>query len=231
MVHTGNVALGVLVILIFGTLLGLLNGLFISYMEFPSFIVTLSTMWLFRGSAYVYTEGQAIVNLPENIMRLALGNMFGIPNIVWLIIVTYLIAHTVLSKLTVGRKIYAVGDNMEAARLSGVNVKSIKMFVYMVSGFLAALGGVVLMSRLNSGQPVAGINFELSAIAAAVVGGTSLTTGGVGGVQGTLVGAVFIATLQNGLVILNVTSFWQQVIMGIVVLIAVAIDKHRKSFV
>ena len=230
MVDTHNVFLGVIATLGLGIFLGLVNGVLVAYFEFPSFIVTLSTMWLFRGSAYVYTEGQAIVNLPEGIMTLSMGDFLKIPNIVWLIALTYIICYLLLAKITTGRKIYAVGDNREAARLSGINVKTIKALVFTISGFLASLGGIVLMSRLNSGQPVAGTSFELSAIAAAVIGGTSLTKGGVGGVVGTLIGAVFIATLQNGLVILNVTSFWQQVFMGIVVLIAVAIDKYRKSF-
>lgn len=230
MVDTQNVFYGVVVTLVLGTILGLINGLFVAYLEFPSFIVTLSTMWLYRGAAYVYTEGQAIVNLPQGIMNLAIGDFLKIPNIVWLIALTYAVCHILLSRITIGRKIYAVGDNREAARLSGIDVKAIKTIVFTVSGFLASLGGVILMSRLNSGQPVAGMSFEMSAIAAAVIGGTSLTKGGVGGVLGTLIGAVFIATLQNGLVILNVTSFWQQVFMGIVVLIAVGIDKYRKSF-
>lgn len=229
MVNTQNIFLGVATTIVLGTVLGLINGLFIAYLQFPAFIVTLSTMWLFRGAAYVYTQGQAIVNLPQGIMGLAMGNFLKIPDIVWLIVITYVICFILLSRITTGRKIYAVGDNQEAARLSGINVKAIKTLVFTISGLFAAIGGVVLMSRLNSGQPVAGTSFELSAIAAAVIGGTSLTKGGVGGVLGTLIGAVFIATLQNGLVILNVSSFWQQVLMGIVVLIAVAIDKYRKS--
>jgi ribose/xylose/arabinose/galactoside ABC-type transport system permease subunit len=228
MLNTGNVGLGIVVTLVFGIVCGLLNGVIVAYLDFPPFIVTLSTMWLFRGTAYVLTEGQAIVNLPQSNMSLALGTFLGLPYIVWLMIIVYIICYFVLAKLTVGRKIYATGDNTEAARLSGINVKAVKTLVFTISGFLAALGGVILMSRLNSGQPVAGQSFEMSAIAAAVIGGTSLTKGGVGGIGGTLIGALFISSLLNGLVILNVSSFWQQVFMGIVVLIAVAIDKYRK---
>lgn len=230
MVSTGNIFLGILVTLILGTMLGLFNGIFVAYVQLPSFIVTLASMWLFRGLSYVYTEGQAIVGLPKGFRNLASGNILNISNIVWLIFLVYIVCHIFLSKLTVGRKIYATGDNKEAARLSGINIKGIKVLVFIISGFLASLGGVILMSRLNSGQPVAGITFELSAIAAAVIGGTSLTNSGVGGVKGTLFGALFISTMQNGLVILNVTSFWQQVLMGIVVLIAVGVDKYRKIF-
>jgi len=230
MVSTGNIFLGVLATIILGTILGLFNGIFVAYVQLPSFIVTLASMWLFRGLSYVYTEGQAIVGLPKGFRNLASGNILNISNIVWLIILVYIVCHIVLAKLTIGRKIYATGDNKEAARLSGINIKGIKVLVFIISGLLASLGGVILMSRLNSGQPVAGITFELSAIAAAVIGGTSLTNSGVGGVKGTLFGALFISTMQNGLVILNVTSFWQQVLMGIVVLIAVGVDKYRKIF-
>lgn len=228
MVSTGNVFLGILATIGMGIMLGLFNGIIVAYMGLPSFIVTLSSMWLFRGIAYVFTEGQAIVGLPRGIRSLAMGKILTIPNIVWLIVLVYIMCHIILAKLTIGRKIYATGDNKEAARLSGINIKRIKMLVFIISGLLASLSGVVLMSRLNSGQPVAGISFELSAIAAAVIGGTSLTNSGVGGVIGTLFGALFISTIQNGLVILNVTSFWQQVFMGIVVLIAVGVDKYRK---
>ncbi len=228
MLKTGNVWLGILVTLLIGVICGLLNGVLVAYLDLPPFIVTLSTMWLFRGTAYVLTQGQARVNLPEANMELALGNFLGIPYIIWLILIVFFICWIVLSRLTIGRKIYATGDNAESARLSGINVKAIKTMVFTISGFLAALGGVILMSRLNSGQPVAGQTFELSAIAAAVIGGTSLTKGGVGGVGGTLIGVVFISALLNGLTIINAESFWIQVYMGIVVLIAVGIDRFKK---
>lgn len=146
-------------------------------------------------------ESILVINKKE-----AIKSVF-IPNIVWLIALTYLGCNIFLSKLTICRKVCATGDNKEADRLSGIKVKAIKTLVFMVSGLLASLGGVVLMSSLNSGQPVAGLGFELSAIAAAIIGGTSLTKGGIEGVAGTLFGTVFIATLQNGLVILNVSSF------------------------
>jgi ribose transport system permease protein len=228
MASGGPIWLGVLVALAIGIGVGLFNGFFVAYVGLPSFIVTLASMWLFRGSAYVYTKGQAVTGLPKGFRTLANGDILGIPNIVWLIFAVYAICYFVLSQTTIGRQIYATGDNKEAARLSGVRVNRTKLIVFATSGFMAALGGVVLASRLFSGQPVAGITFELSAIAAVVIGGTSLS-GGIGGVLGTLVGAVFIATLLNGLVILNVSSFWQQVLMGIVVLAAVVIDKYRKQ--
>ena len=228
MVKTGNVMLGVVVTLAAGIVLGVINGVIVAYIDFPPFITTLSTMWLFRGVAYVYTGGQAITNLPDGMMSLAMNSFLRIPLIVWLLILVYVICHIFLSQSGAGRKIYAVGDNPEASRLTGINVKGVKLLVFTLSGFLAALSGVILMSRLNSGQPIAGQSFEMYAIAAAVIGGASLTKGGIGNMPGTIIGAVFIATLQNGLTILNVSSFWQQVFMGIVVLFAIGLDKLRK---
>jgi ribose transport system permease protein len=223
----GPIVVGVGIMLLGGIVAGAINGFSVGYLGFPAFIVTLATMWLFRGSAYVFTNGQAVTGLPRDFRILATGEVAGIPYIVVVMILVYALCYFVLSRTTFGRQVYAVGDNKEAARLSGVNVKRITAAVFVISGFMAALGGVVLSSRLFSGQPVAGITFELSAIAAVVIGGTSLF-GGKGGILGTLVGAIFIATLINGLVILNVSSFWQQVIMGLVVLAAVGIDQYRK---
>lgn len=229
MVDTGNVLLGVLAALLTGILLGLFNGTLVAYLGFPPFIVTLSTMWLFRGVAYLYTGGQAIVGLPEGMAVFAMGSFLYIPNIVWLIAVVYIICYIVLQKTTAGRKVCAVGDNEESARLSGINVKKVTLAAFMLSGFCAGLSGIVYMSRLNSGQPIAGQSYEMYAIAAAVIGGASLTKGGIGSMIGTLIGAIFISVLQNGLTILNVNTYWQQVCMGIVLLLAVGLDRVRKS--
>jgi len=229
MADGGSIILGVLIMLAIGVGLGLFNGLFISRAKYPPFIATLASMWLFRGLAYVYTGAQAITRLPRDFRLLAMGSVFGIPNIVVIIAVVYAVAHFVLARTTFGRHVYALGDNEEAARLSGVNVNRVKTLVYVLSGFSAALGGVIYTSRLFSGQPVAGQGYELNAIAAVVIGGTSLS-GGMGGVLGTLVGALFIATLTNGLVLLNVSAFWQQVCMGVVVLGAIGLDQYRKRF-
>jgi ribose transport system permease protein len=223
----GSIVIGVGIMLLGGIIAGGINGFTVSYLGFPAFIVTLATMWLFRGLAYVFTNGQAVTGLPKDFRILATGEVAGIPYIVLVMIAVYAVCYFLLSRTTFGRQVYAVGDNREAARLSGVNVKRVVAAVFVICGLLAALGGVVLSSRLFSGQPIAGITFELSAIAAVVIGGTSLS-GGKGGILGTLVGAIFIATLINGLVILNVSSFWQQVIMGLVVLAAVGIDQYRK---
>ena len=229
MVGTGNVGLGVAAVLLTGILLGLFNGSLVAYLGFPPFIVTLSTMWLFRGMAYLYTGGQAVVGLPQGMTSFAMGSILYIPNIVWLIAIVYMIGHVALQKITAGRKVCAVGDNSESARLSGINVKRVTLAAFVLSGFCAALSGIVYMGRLNSGQPIAGQSYEMYAIAAAVIGGASLTKGGIGSMVGTLIGAIFISVLQNGLTILNVNTYWQQVCMGVVLLLAVGLDRFRKS--
>lgn len=229
MISTNNALLGVLAALATGVVLGLFNGSLIAYLGFPPFIVTLSTMWLFRGAAYLFTGGQAVVGLPDILTGITLGKTLFIPNIVWLIIIVYVICHFVLQNTTAGRKVCAVGDNAESARLSGINVKRVTLAVFVLSGLCAALSGIVYMGRLNSGQPIAGQSYEMYAIAAAVIGGASLTKGGIGNMVGTLIGAIFIAVLQNGLTILNVNTYWQQVCMGVVLILAVALDRFRKS--
>ena len=229
MVSTNNTVLGILITLCSGILLGLLNGALVSYLNFQPFIVTLSTMWLYRGVAYLYTDGRAIVGLPDALVKLGRGTLLGLPNVVWIIVVLYVLCFFVLNKTTFGRKICAIGDNQESARLSGINVRRTKLIVFGMSGFFAALSGLVYMSRLNSGQPIAGQSYEMYAIAAAVIGGASLVKGGIGNIIGTLIGAIFIAGLQNGLVILNVGTYWQQVCMGLVVLLAVGLDRLRKN--
>jgi len=227
MVATGSVWLGVLVMIAAGAIAGLLNGVTVAYLGFPSFIATLGTMWLYRGAAYVYSGGLAVTGLPSSFLSLANGHLVGIPVVVFLIVAVYGLCHFVLTRTAVGRHVYAIGDNNEAARLSGVGVGRLKMLVFVLSGALTGLGAAVYASRLFSAQPVGGIGFELNAIAAVVIGGTSLF-GGVGGVLGTLVGAVFMSTLTNGLIILNVSSFWQEVLMGAVLLGAVGLDQYRK---
>lgn len=227
MVATGSVWLGVLVMILAGAIAGLLNGVTVAYLGFPSFIATLGTMWLYRGAAYVYSGGLAVTGLPSSFLSLANGRLIGIPVVVFLIVAVYGLCHFVLTRTAIGRHVYAIGDNNEAARLSGVGVGRLKMLVFVLSGALTGLGAAVYTSRLFSAQPVGGIGFELNAIAAVVIGGTSLF-GGVGGVLGTLVGAVFMSTLTNGLIILNVSSFWQEVLMGAVLLGAVGLDQYRK---
>lgn len=229
MVSTGSISAGVAVALIAGVLCGLVNGLIIALLDFQPFITTLSTMWLFRGIAYVITNGQPVTNLPGNLMNLTAGKLLGLSYVVWIIIALYILCFFGLEKTTYGRRIYAIGDNQEASRISGINVKGTKILVLIIAGLMSAIAGIIVMSRVNSAQPVAGNSYEMYAIAAAVIGGASLTNGGVGDLIGSLIGALFIAALQNGLNIMNVTAFWQYIFMGIVVLFAMLIDKARKK--
>jgi ribose transport system permease protein len=222
------IALGILLALVVGSLCGFLNGICVAWFDLPAFIVTLATMWFLRGLCYVYTDARAVMGLPDGFRWFASGKIGGIPNVVSLLAIVYLLGTFLLTRTKIGLYIYAIGDNEEAARLSGVNVRQYKTLVFVMSGFLSGLGGMVYASRLFSGQPVAGIGYELNAIAAVVIGGTSLS-GGIGTLPGTLIGALFISALTNGLIILNVSAFWQQVLMGIVVLAAVFFDHYRKK--
>lgn len=216
-------ALGILVGLLIGVTCGLTNGLLISYGRLPPFIATLGMMSVARGAALFYTEGRPISGFSQGFRFLATGELAGIPAPVILMVVVYVIAHVVLKRTKLGRYTYAIGGNEEAANLSGVNTKMIKTIVYGISGLLSALAAVVLTARLNSAQPIAGMMYELDAIAAVVIGGTSLM-GGEGKISGTLIGAFIMGILRNGLNLLGLSSFTQQIIIGSVIILAVLID-------
>ncbi|MBA3961534.1 MAG: ABC transporter permease [Chthoniobacterales bacterium] len=212
--------------------LGFFSGVMITLFSIPPFIVTLAMMLVGSGLAYLFSQGQSIYQMPESFVWLGRGTAFaGIPNSVVLMLVLYLIAHIVMSNMSLGRYIYAVGGNREAARLSGVPVVAVLLIVYTLSGALAGLGGVVTASQLKSGSPNYGQMYELYVIAAVVVGGTSLA-GGEGKIFGTLIGALIIATIQNGMNLTGVESYTQKVVLGLVILGAVLFDrlKHRGLF-
>jgi len=215
------IALGV------GTLIGLANGLIIAYGNIPAFITTLATMNIARGCAFVYSGGMPIRTFVDAFNCIGVGFFWGIPRPVIYSLVFLVIGFIVLNKTKVGPHIYAVGGNKEAARFSGVKITRINIFVYTVSGFLAAFSGVILASRMYSGQPSVGSGLEMDAIAAAVLGGTSMS-GGIGKLSGTIIGVLIIGVLNNGLNILNINSFWQLIVKGIVILIAVFIDITKK---
>ncbi|HEY7426653.1 MAG TPA: ABC transporter permease, partial [Gemmataceae bacterium] len=194
----------------------------------PSFIVTLAMMLVARGAASEVTQGASIFQVPPSFIWLGGGaDLLGIPNGVLLMIVLYLVAHVVMTRMTLGRYVYAIGGNAEAARLSGVPVRRVLLLVYTLSGALAGLGGVVMASRLKSGAPTYGQMYELYAIAAVVVGGTSLA-GGEGKVFGTLIGAFIIAVIKNGMNLTGVTPFRQDVVFGLVILGAILLDRVKK---
>jgi ribose transport system permease protein len=214
-----------------GLLCGLINGVLISWGGLPPFIVTLGTMSIARGAALLYTEGRPVSGFSESFRVLATGRIGFLPAPVIVMAVVYLIAYFVLTRTTFGRYVYAIGGNEEATRLSGVSIRFHKSAIYGVSGLMSAVAAVILTARLNSAQPIAGMMYELDAIAATVIGGTSLM-GGEGSLGGTLVGALIMGVLRNGLNLLGVSSFLQQVVIGGVIVVAVLLDtvlkrKHR----
>ncbi len=210
--------------IITGGLLGLFNGLVITKFKVPPFVATLAMLTIARGFTMLYTGGHPISNLGENFAYIGAGSFNGIPVPVWIAVVVVLLAVFITKKTKLGRYIYAIGGNETAAKLSGIRINRVKLIVYSLGAALAAVGGVIVTSRLDSAQPNAGISYELDAIAAVVIGGTSLN-GGKGSVWGTVIGAVIIGVLNNGLVLLNVSPFWQQIVKGGVILLAVIIDK------
>ena len=216
--------------LLIGAILGAINGVIIAKGKVAPFIATLATMTIFRGLTLVFTEGRPISDLGNEItfQMLGKGYFFGVPVPVVTMIIAFFALYFIMHKTTFGRRVYAVGGNEGAAKLSGINVDRIKIAVYSLTGMLAALSALILTSRLNSAQPTAGTSYELDAIAAVVLGGTSLT-GGRGWIFGTLVGALIIGVLNNGLNLIGVSSFFQQVVKGLVILVAVLIDRKKTA--
>ncbi|WKZ68962.1 MAG: ribose ABC transporter permease [Melioribacteraceae bacterium] len=211
-----------------GAACGFINGVLISYGKLPPFISTLGLMSVARGAALLYTDGRPISGFDENFRFIATGEILHIPFPIIVIIIIYLIGHFVLTRTKLGRYTYATGGNEQAAILSGVNVKLIKIVVYSLCGLLSGAAAVLLTARLNSAQPIAGIMYELDAIAAVVIGGTSLM-GGEGKLTGTLIGALIMGVLRNGLNLLDVSSFIQQIVIGSVIICAVLIDMALKK--
>lgn len=222
-----NVGIVLITVLIIGGLIGLFNGMIVAKGKIQAFIVTLATMTVFRGITYVYTDGTPISGLGSSFTVIGNGKLAGIPLPVIIILLVVLIAWYVLSQTRYGRYVYAVGGNEDSARLSGINTDKIKSLVYVLCGATAALSGVVVTSRIGSASPNAGTGFELDAIAAVVLGGTSLS-GGEGSVVGTIIGAMIIGVLNNGLNLMNVSPFYQLIVKGFVILLAVMLDKKNK---
>lgn len=207
---------------------GLFSGVMVTVCAIPPFIVTLAMMLVASGLAYILAEGQSVYQIPESFVWLGRGSDVGpLPNAVLLMVLLYGLAHVVMSRTTLGRYLYAVGGNREAARLSGVPVRRVLLFAYTASGLLAGLGGVIMASQLKSGSPTYGQMYELYVIAAVVVGGTSLA-GGEGRMFGTLIGAFIIAVIQNGMNLTNVESYTQKVVLGLVILGAVLLDRLKQ---
>ncbi len=222
------VMLGITIAILAGIVCGLINGFLVARCKIPSFIATLGMMSVARSLALIIAEGKTLYNFPAQVRWFGNGHigLIHVPVIMALIVILALAY--ILAQTRFGRHIYAIGGNREAVNLSGINVDWVEIRAYMISGFLAAIGAIILVGRLNAAQPIAGISYELDAIAAAVIGGTSLT-GGIGGVFGTLTGALIMGISQNGMTLLNISSYSQRLIIGLMITIAVFLDQIRQG--
>ena len=211
-----------------GTALGLLNGLMVAVVRLPAFIATYGMLWVASGFAVVILKGHVIYGFKENFRFLGVGNLMGIPMPIIIVVILWIPTYLLLRRTTFGRSLYAVGANPEAARLSGINKDRILIMAYTLSGFLAAAAGLLYLSRLNAAEAGIGSNMLLPAIAAVVIGGTSLF-GGEGGIVGTLIGALIMTIVQNGMNLLGVESVWQGVILGALIAAAVLLDQWARK--
>lgn len=218
------IALGVLA----GLVCGVINGVLIAKKRLAPFIVTLGMMTVARGAALVYTSGRPVINLGDGYNEIGSGGIADIPYSALIFFAVVLLGVFILHYTRFGRYVYAVGGNELAAKVSGVNTDRILIVVYGLAGALAGLAGIVLSSRVMSGSPATGAGYELDAIAAVVIGGTSLS-GGIGSMAGTVVGVLIIGVMNNGLDLLNVTSYWQQIVKGLIIVLAVLLDKKSKN--
>jgi ribose/xylose/arabinose/galactoside ABC-type transport system permease subunit len=209
-----------------GALCGFLNGLIIAKRKIAPFIMTLAMMTIARGAALVYTNGRPVIELSDSYNRIGGSYFLGIPIPVIIFIIIIILGWILLSGTVFGRHVYATGGNKTAAELSGIITSKITIWVYTIAGLLAGLAGIVLSSRVMSGSPATGQGYELDAIAAVVIGGTRLT-GGVGSISGTIIGVLIIGVMNNGLDLLNVSSYWQLVVKGLIILLAVVLEKKN----
>lgn len=221
---TGNLSLSIFFALLAGTLMGTVNGIITVFSKVPPFIVTLGSMTIGRGLALLISDGKPISNLLDTFNFIGNGEILGIPISILLLIITFLVSTFILDQSILGRYIKAIGGNEMAAYVSGIPIDKIKCLVYSLSGLFAAIAAILLTARINTGQPNAGLGFELDAIAAVIIGGTS-TKGGKGSMLGTFIGVLFIGIINNGLDLLNISAYWQQVVMGGIIILAVFIER------
>jgi ribose/xylose/arabinose/galactoside ABC-type transport system permease subunit len=220
-------AAAVLICLLIGMLSGLVNALFINGFGIAPIIMTLGMMTSLRGAAYIICGGYPVYGIPEKYLFIGQGYVGIIPVPVIIMIIVFLIGYFILNKTAFGRSVYGLGGNMEASRLSGVNVKKNIFIIYMMAGALYALAGLILLARVNSGQPKAGDGYEMDVITACILGGISVS-GGEGRIGGVIIGVLMMGTLTNGMILLNIPEFWQWVVKGGVLIFAVTIDQLAK---
>jgi ribose transport system permease protein len=221
------IALGVLIGLGVGMLCGFLNGLLVTQLKIPPFVVTLGTLGIYRGLALIFSNGLPVHRIPAGFSFLGEGSLLGIPFVLWMLVICAVAVHVVLEHTRLGRYAFAIGSNYIASVYAGIPVNFHITSVYALGGALTGLAGMIEASRLMTGQPTAGQGYELQAIAAVVIGGGSLN-GGEGSVIGTLIGAFIMGLLSNGADLLNISNYWQQVIIGSVIILAVTLDEVRK---
>lgn len=227
-----NPVIAILLGVLLGAAMGMTNGLLITKMKLQPFIATLGTMSVYRGIAYVVTGGWPVLNIPDsfrNLLNKRIAALGGVNIYMFLFIAVAVIAGIVLAKTKFGNYIYAVGGNEEAAKLSGVNVDLVKIKAYAVTGICAAVAGMIQLASLGTGEPTAGSGYELDAIAAAAIGGTRMA-GGKGTILGTVFGAILLAALKVGLIVLNVDTFWQYIVTGIIIIIAAYFEFIQEKF-
>ena len=216
------------VAILFGAVIGSINGAGVAYGGLPAFIITLGTMSVARGLALVISNGVPIIGLSESFQNVAAGTIFSIPNLSYFLIAVMLIMAFVLNKTVFGRRIYMIGGNSTAAMVSGINVKKTTVGIYAIAGMLSGIAGFLMTSRTNQGAPTMGLTYEMDAVTAAVIGGVSMT-GGVGKWYGVLIGALFIAVIENGLTIFGVDPNWKQIVKGLIIIGAVLLDVKSKG--
>jgi ribose/xylose/arabinose/galactoside ABC-type transport system permease subunit len=216
----------IVISLLIGLVMGVFNGYFVAYWNAAPFVVTLSLMTIARGMTFVFSKGKPISPLTAEFLNIGRGSIFGLPIPALLLLLVFVTGFIVLKYFSIGRYIYAVGGNENSATVSGINVRLVKVFAYAVSGCLCGLVAIILTSRVSAGMPQAAQSYELDAIAATVIGGTSLS-GGRGRLWGTMLGALLLGIVSNGLDLLNVSSFYQQIVKGVIILGAILIDSKR----
>lgn len=223
MVSTNSVVIAVLAALLLGVIIGGINGIIITKFNIPAFIMTLAMTTIARGAVLLFTGGVPIAGMGQRFLFIGQGNIIFIPVSVLVLLILFIITWVLLNKTCFGRYVFAVGGNANAAIASGIKTKNVVIKAFVLDGALTAIAGVVLMSRINSGQPAAGVSYEFDAITAVVVGGTSLA-GGYGSIAGTVMGAVIVGIINNVQNILNINTYWQQIVKGLIILFAVILD-------
>lgn len=222
------IALGLLAAVILGLLMGAINGSLHAFGKIPPFIATLGMMTVARGAAALVTQGRPVGDLKDSFTFIGTGSFAGIPIPIWIYLIMGIIAHILLSKSRFGRHVFAIGGNEQAARICGINVEKTLVKVYALAGFFTAVAAVILTARTSAGNPTYGLSYELDAIASTVIGGTSLS-GGIGSIPFCVIGALIIGVLNNGMDLLGVNAYWQQIVKGFIIVIAVLIDARKQK--